>query len=113
MDADERPWGTVTVIDGGVGYQVKRLSVRPQRRLSLQSHQHRSEHWIVASGVGRAVVGDTQVDVVPGASVDIPAGTRHRLANVGDVDLVVLEMARGDYFGEEDIHRYEDDFGRC
>ncbi len=113
MPADERPWGTVAVVDGGAGFQVKRLTVRPRNRLSLQSHQHRSEHWFVASGAGRAVVGDTEVDVVPGASVDIPAGTRHRLANVGEVDLVVIEMARGDYFGEDDIRRYEDDFGRC
>ena len=112
MEADERPWGTVTVLDRGSGFQVKRLRVRPGNRLSLQSHRHRSEHWFVAAGVATAVVGEVEHEICQGGSIDIPVGTRHRLANHRDDDLVVIEMQRGKYFGDDDIQRYEDDFGR-
>ena len=112
MEPDERPWGTATVLDRGLGFQVKRLQVCPGRRLSLQSHQRRSEHWFVAAGVATAVVGEVEHEIRQGGSIDIPLGTRHRLGNSSDDDLVVIEMQRGEYFGDDDIHRYEDDFGR-
>ena len=113
MEPDERPWGTATVLDCGPGFQVKRLQVRPGRRLSLQSHQRRSEHWFVAAGVATAVLGEVEHQICQGGSIDIPVGTRHRLGNDCEDDLVVIEVQCGEYCGDDDIHRYEDDFGRA
>lgn len=87
--------------------------MRPGRRLSLQSHRHRSEHWFVAAGVATAVVGHVEHEIGQGGSIDIPVGSRHRLANHCVDELVVIEMQRGEYFGDDDIHRHEDDFGRA
>ncbi len=110
--SDERPWGRVCVIDEGDGFQVKRLEVRPGRRLSLQAHRHRSEHWFVARGTVTATVGAAELRLTEGSSIDIAAGARHRLANHGHLDAVVIEVGRGDYLGEDDIERFDDDFGR-
>lgn len=112
MDRVERPWGCFTVIDQGAGFQVKRLEVRPGKRLSLQSHRRRSEHWFVVAGIATVVVGNVERDLATGGTVDVPCGASHRLGNNGDVDVVVIEVQRGDYFGEDDIERHADDFGR-
>lgn len=111
---DERPWGSYTVLDDGAAdHKVKRLEVRPGRRLSLQRHARRAEHWFVVRG--RALVtrdGET-LALGPGQAVDIPLGAAHRVENVGEGDLVLIEVQHGEYFGEDDIVRLEDDFGRA
>jgi len=112
MEYDERPWGTWHVLDEGPGYQVKRLVVRPGRRLSYQTHAHRAEHWVVAHGTATCVIDGDTLELKTGGSLDVPVGTPHRIANLHDDDLVVIEVQRGDYLGEDDIVRLEDDYGR-
>lgn len=107
-----RPWGSWHILDEGDGYKVKRIHVSPKSRLSLQSHVHRAEHWIVISGVAKAVVDDEIVEAGPGGTIDIPLGAKHRLINDGDDEVVIIEIQKGDYTGEDDIVRYEDDYGR-
>ncbi len=110
---DVRPWGSYTVLDDDApDHKVKRITVAPGRRLSLQRHARRAEHWFVVSGTGLATVDGTERPVGPGDAVDVPRGAAHRIANTGQVDLVFIEVQRGDYFGEDDIVRLEDDFGR-
>lgn len=111
--SEQRPWGSWHVIDVEPGHKVKRLHVAPGRRLSLQSHEHRSEHWVVVAGTATYEV-DGQAGVIPrGGSLDVPVGARHRLGNDGEDDLVIVEVQLGDYTGEDDIRRYDDDFGRA
>lgn len=112
LESEERPWGSWHVLDVGAGYKVKRIHVSPGARLSYQSHRFRSEHWIVINGVATCTVDDEESVAEPGSSVDVPAGARHRLANRGDQELVIVEVQRGPYTGEDDICRYEDDYGR-
>lgn len=112
MEHDERPWGEYWVLDDAAGYKVKRIEVRPGKRLSLQKHSKRAEHWIVVAGTAVATLdGETKV-VEIGQSVDVPIGTVHRVANQGAEPLVLIEVQHGTYFGEDDIVRFEDDFGR-
>lgn len=113
LDNEERPWGSWHVLDVGAGYKVKRIHVKPGCRLSYQSHRHRSEHWVVMSGVATCTVDDVGLVLAPGESVDVEVGAKHRLANLGSEPLVVLEVQRGSYTGEDDIERLEDDYGRC
>jgi len=94
-------------------HKVKRLVVLPGKRMSLQRHRLRTEHWHVISGKGIVTRGTRQVSVKAGSSVDIPVGTIHRVRNVGKTNLVIIEVQRGEYFGEDDIERIEDDFGRA
>ncbi len=110
--SDERPWGTWTVLATGDGYAVKEIVVKPGEVLSLQSHEHRSEHWIVIAGTAEATVGEEVVRRGQNESVFIPAGTRHRIANVGDVPMRFVEVQTGDLLSEDDIQRYEDRYGR-
>jgi len=111
---DERPWGSYTVLDDSAAdHKVKRIVVTPGKRLSYQRHARRSEHWFVVSGRGRVTLDGVEREVQGGDSVDIPIGAAHRIENVGDADLVFVEVQRGDYFGEDDIVRLEDDFGRA
>lgn len=91
---------------------MKRLTVYPGGRLSLQSHQHRSEHWTVVEGEATATVGDDVVVLVREQSIDIPLGARHRLENFGDTDVEIIEVQFGDYLGEDDIVRHEDAYER-
>jgi mannose-6-phosphate isomerase-like protein (cupin superfamily) len=112
LESDERPWGSWHVIDVNDGYKVKRIHVTPGARLSLQTHEHRSEHWVVVKGVATCTVGDTVKTAAPGESVDVPVGAKHRIANDGDEELVIVEVQLGDYTGEDDICRHEDDYGR-
>jgi mannose-1-phosphate guanylyltransferase / mannose-6-phosphate isomerase len=108
-----RPWGTFTVLDEGPQHKMKRISVRPKAALSLQMHHHRSEHWIVVSGRAEVVNGDRQYVVEANESTFIPARTKHRLANLGSEDLVIIEVQTGSYLGEDDIVRFEDVYGRA
>jgi mannose-1-phosphate guanylyltransferase/mannose-6-phosphate isomerase len=107
-----RPWGSYEVLDSKANHQVKRLIVNPGSRLSLQRHQHRSEHWVVTKGVASARVGDRTVTLRPNESVHVPIGTKHRITNDGFVPLEIIEVQIGDYLGEDDIERIQDDFGR-
>jgi phosphoglucomutase len=107
-----RPWGSFTSLEAGEGYQVKRLTVEPGKRLSLQSHCHRSENWIVVRGQALVTVGEEELLREKGERAFIPAEAKHRLENPGDELLEVIEVQNGSYLGEDDIIRYEDDFGR-
>lgn len=109
----KRPWGSYTVLDDrAAGYKLKRLEVKPGASLSLQSHQHRSEHWVVVSGTATVTRGDETFTVAKNESTYIPIGVRHRLANRGKIPLYMVEVQVGDYLGEDDIQRFADDFGR-
>ena len=111
---DVRPWGAYTVLDdSAVDHKVKRIVVTPGKRLSYQRHARRAEHWFVVSGRGRVTVEGVDRVVDPGDSVEVPRGAAHRIESVGDGDLVFIEVQHGDYFGEDDIVRLEDDFGRA
>jgi len=108
-----RPWGSYTVLeDSGSGYKLKRIEVVPGARLSLQAHQHRSEHWIVVSGTATVTCGDLVKTVAKNSSAYIPIGETHRLENKGRVPLQLIEVQVGDYLGEDDIERFEDTYGR-
>ena len=108
-----RPWGTYTVLDEGPGFKIKRISVKPGASLSLQMHHHRSEHWVVVSGEAEVVNGDASFRVHANESTYIPAGRKHRLANPGKDELVLIEVQTGSYVGEDDIVRFEDRYGRA
>jgi mannose-1-phosphate guanylyltransferase/mannose-6-phosphate isomerase len=107
-----KPWGAFRVIDRSQRYQVKWLDVTPGERLSLQSHSHRDEHWVVVQGRARVTVEERQIDLSPGEHVRIPREARHRVENPGLERLRLVEVQTGDYLGEDDIVRYEDDYGR-
>jgi mannose-6-phosphate isomerase-like protein (cupin superfamily) len=107
-----RPWGAFYVLEEGRGFKVKRIRVKPQGRLSLQSHNSRAEHWVVVSGEATVTVGERVVTLTRGQSIDIALGDRHRLENFGDTAVEVIEVQFGDYLGEDDIVRYEDAYER-
>ncbi|SFV55176.1 Mannose-1-phosphate guanylyltransferase (GDP) [hydrothermal vent metagenome] len=107
-----RPWGTYTVLEESEHYKIKRIVVKPSKRLSLQKHYHRSEHWIIVSGTALITVGDKETLVKANESTYIPMGEIHRLENPGKIDVVLIEAQVGDYLGEDDIVRLEDDFKR-
>lgn len=108
-----RPWGRYTVLrDSEPGYKVKRIEVRPGGRLSLQSHRHRSEHWVVVAGTATVTRGAAITRVAAGESTFIPAGERHRLENREAAPLIIVEVQVGHYVEEDDITRHEDDYGR-
>ncbi len=109
---DERPWGNYTVLDEAAGYKVKRIEVLPGKRLSYQRHARRSEHWMVVAGTGKVTIDGRDIAVLAGTAVDIPSGAAHRIESDATGTLVFIEVQRGDYFGEDDIVRLEDDFGR-
>jgi mannose-6-phosphate isomerase-like protein (cupin superfamily) len=94
------------------GYKIKRMHVNPGCRLSYQMHAHRSEHWVVVSGIATCTIDGEVLVVGPGLSVTVPVGAKHRLANEGSEELVVVEVQRGAYTGEDDIIRLHDDYGR-
>ncbi|MBI5006911.1 MAG: mannose-1-phosphate guanylyltransferase/mannose-6-phosphate isomerase [Nitrosomonadales bacterium] len=108
-----RPWGSYTVLEEDPeGFKLKRIEVAPGARLSLQSHAHRSEHWVVVSGTATVTNGDEVITVHKNQSTYIPIGAKHRLENRGDEPLHIVEIQVGDYLGEDDIRRYEDNYGR-
>ena len=112
MVYDERPWGSFTVLDEAENYKVKRIEVLPQKRLSYQKHQRRSEHWMVVAGVAKVTLDGREMNVATGGTVDVPVGTAHRIENVGSEKLIFIEIQRGTYLGEDDIQRLQDDYGR-
>jgi len=107
-----RPWGKYDSIDHGASYQVKRITVKPGEKLSIQMHHHRAEHWIVVSGTARVTNGDSQQLVTENQSIYIPLGQIHALENPGKVPLELIEVQSGSYLGEDDIVRFEDRYGR-
>ena len=107
-----RPWGTYTVLEEDPSFKIKRIEVKPGASLSLQMHHHRSEHWIVVSGMARVVNGDNELFVNTNESTYIPAGHKHRLENPGILNLVMIEVQSGQYLGEDDIVRFQDVYGR-
>jgi mannose-1-phosphate guanylyltransferase len=107
-----RPWGTYTVLEDTPGYKIKRIEVKPGKRLSLQKHYHRNEHWIVVSGTATVTVGETTKLIRPNESTYIKMGEVHRLENQGKIPVVLIEAQVGEYTGEDDIVRLEDDFKR-
>jgi mannose-6-phosphate isomerase len=112
IERDERPWGYYEVVDAGPGFRVKRICVRPRQRLSYQRHSRRAEHWFVVTGHGVATVDGVLHEVTVGSTVDVPLGAAHRVANDGETDLIFVEVQTGGYFGEDDIERLQDDYGR-
>lgn len=109
---DERPWGSYTVLDEGPGYKVKRIEVKPESRLSYQRHAHRAEHWFVITGKALVTLDGLEITVNAGEAIDIPIGGAHRIMNFGNEPLVFIEVQRGEYLGEDDIVRLQDDYGR-
>ncbi|MEP7077108.1 MAG: phosphomannose isomerase type II C-terminal cupin domain, partial [Acidobacteriota bacterium] len=109
---DRRPWGSFTVLDEGEDYKVKRIEVLPGKRLSYQRHSRRAEHWFVVRGTAKVTLNGTEFLVNAGEYVDIAVGVSHRVENQESHDLIFIETQTGDYFGEDDIERLEDDFGR-
>jgi len=107
-----RPWGSYDSVDVGARHQVKRIKVKPGAQLSLQSHQHRAEHWIVVSGVARVTRNNDVFELFENQSTYIPIGAKHRLENPGTQMLELVEVQSGDYLGEDDIVRYSDMYGR-
>lgn len=109
---DERPWGSFTVLDEGDGYKVKRIEVLPGKRLSYQRHAHRAEHWYIVCGTAKVTLDDVEIIKKTDEVVDIPIGTKHRIENSFEELVIFIEIQRGKYLGEDDIERFEDDFGR-
>jgi mannose-6-phosphate isomerase len=109
----ERPWGNYVVLDDDApDHKVKRIVVHPGKRLSYQRHAKRSEHWFILSGRATVTLDGTVTELNPGDSIDIPLEGAHRMANEGDAEVVFIEVQHGTYFGEDDIVRLEDDYGR-
>lgn len=111
-ESDERPWGRYEVLEEQLGFKVKVLEVKPGARLSLQRHARREEHWVVVKGVADVVRGDKELKLRQGEHVHIPIQTNHRLGNSSDGPLEIIEVQLGDYLGEDDIVRLEDDYRR-
>ncbi len=112
-EIDHRPWGSYYVLDEGSDFKVKRIEVLPKKRLSYQKHARRAEHWFVIRGTAKVTLNGVEKLVNAGESIDIEIGMAHRVENPHDSEqLVFIETQTGDYFGEDDIVRIEDDFGR-
>ena len=109
---DERPWGSYEVLEERPGFKVKVLEVKPGSRLSLQRHAQRGEHWVVVQGVADVVCGEQELQLARGDHIHIPPQTNHRLGNSGSEPLAIIEVQLGDYLGEDDIVRLEDDYKR-
>jgi mannose-1-phosphate guanylyltransferase / mannose-6-phosphate isomerase len=107
-----RPWGSYILLEAGSRYKIKRIVVKPGAKLSHQLHHHRSEHWVVVSGTAKVTVGDRSYNVHPNESTYVPISTRHRLENPGKVPLHLIEVQNGDYIEEDDIVRFDDEYGR-
>lgn len=112
LSTEIRPWGRWTVLEEGEGYKIKRIEVLPGHRLSLQVHRSRSEHWIIVRGVALVTRDQESFTIGEQGSTFIPKGVAHRLANPGEVPLLIIEVQTGDYLGEDDIVRLDDDYGR-
>lgn len=109
---EERPWGWFEILYEERGMKIKRILVKPGERLSLQSHNQRRENWTFLQGKGLFTLDESRIEVTPHQSVYIPLKSRHRIENIGKEDLLFVEVQTGDYLGEDDIVRYEDDYKR-
>jgi mannose-6-phosphate isomerase len=112
LEKSDRPWGYYEVLQEGATYKVKSIHVLPGKRLSYQRHQRRSEHWYVTDGDGEVTLDGKVIKVSRGSIISVPQGCAHRMSNTGDRELIFIEVQTGSYFGEDDIERIEDDFGR-
>jgi mannose-6-phosphate isomerase len=112
-ERDVRPWGEYEVLEDKDRHKVKRITVLPGKRLSYQRHERRAEHWFVVAGSALVTLEGVDHRIDAGQAIDIPRGAAHRVANPGGDDLVFIEVQVGDYFGEDDIERLEDDYGRA
>ena len=108
-----RPWGTYTTLIFEEGYQVKKITVKPDQQLSLQYHHKRAEHWVVVRGTALVQIGDKEYETSAGVHRHIPLGDKHRLKNIGKDELVLIEVQYGTYLGEDDIVRLDDNYGRA
>ena len=112
MEEDHRPWGYYQVLADEPDHKVKRIIVYPGKRLSLQRHRLREEHWYILSGQALVTRNEDKIPLKKGGAVDIPQGAIHRIENIGSDNVSFIEVQSGEYFGEDDIERIEDDFGR-
>lgn len=109
---NQRPWGTFEVLHESDDFKIKKITVHPGKRLSLQSHKKRSEHWVVIKGTGVVIQDTAEIKVKPNTQIFIPVGQKHRIQNTGNKPLIFIEVQTGTYFKEDDITRYEDDYNR-
>lgn len=113
VEFDSRPWGSYTVLDDRENFKIKRIEVLPGKRLSYQRHGRRAEHWFVTQGTAKVTLNDREILVTAGSAIDIAIGDKHRVENPSESELLIfVEVQTGDYFGEDDIERLDDDFGR-
>ena len=112
METDHRPWGYYTVLADEADHKVKRICVYPGKRLSLQRHRRRAEHWYLLAGEAVVTLNGREIILRVGEAVDIPRGAAHRLQNIGGTEAAFIEIQTGEYFGEDDIERLADDYGR-
>lgn len=112
LEKSERPWGRYEVLQESATHKVKCIWVNPGKRLSYQRHKFRAEHWFIVSGDAEVTIDGVIKKVGPGDTVDFAIGVLHRIANIGTSEVVFVEVQTGTYFGEDDIERVEDDFGR-
>jgi mannose-6-phosphate isomerase len=112
LNTETRPWGKFEILSDDASHKVKRMTVEPGHRLSYQRHSKRSEHWFVVAGEGVVTIDDQPRPVAPGIAVDIPVRAKHRIECTGPDALVFIEVQHGSYFGEDDIERFDDDYGR-
>lgn len=110
---EERPWGGFLILQDTDTYKVKQLVIKPGHRLSYQMHYKRAEHWYIVQGVATVTIDDIDREVKTGESVDIDVEMKHRVANNGEEDVILIEVQTGTYFGEDDIVRFSDDYGRA
>jgi len=113
MNSEARPWGSYEVIGESALYKIKSISVNPGKRLSYQKHEKRAEHWLVVTGIATVTIDGKVSEIKPGESVDTGIGVAHRVANNESTEFKFIEIQTGTYFGEDDIIRLEDDFGRA
>lgn len=109
---DRRPWGSFTVLDEADGFKVKRIEVLPGKRLSYQKHAKRAEHWVIVKGTAKVTLDDRDIVLNAGQAIDVAVGAAHRVENPGAELLIFVEVQRGSYLGEDDIVRFQDDYGR-
>lgn len=112
LEKSERPWGRYEVLQEADNHKVKCIWVYPGKRLSYQRHQKRAEHWFIVAGHGQVTIDGQIKEVKPGDTVEFGIGVLHRISNTGTEDIIFVEVQTGSYFGEDDIERIEDDFGR-
>ena len=112
LEFENRPWGRFDVLLDDPICKVKKITVKPGARLSYQRHQKRTEHWTIVQGVALVTLNDIDLVFDEGDTVFIEQGTKHRVANEGEIDLIFIETQTGTYFGEDDIERFSDDYGR-